>query len=91
MKYNLTIFSPTISELRLFISVYDGDEDVKKFIKIRSEARLSKEKVVIRDRSLSSDKDFGLTISNRAGMLENAEHTIMPLKKKMEHQKTAFF
>ena len=70
---------------RLFISVYDGSKDIKKFIKIRSKTQLNDKQVVIRDRSFSSKKDFGLTISNRAGMLENAEHTIMPLKKKMEH------
>ncbi len=43
--------------------------------------QLSEKQVVIRDRSLSSKEDFGLTISNRAGMLEKAEHSIMPLKK----------
>ena len=70
---------------RLFISVYDGPEDVKKFEKMRSKNNLSERQVVVRDRSLSSTEDFGLTISNRAGMLENAEHKIMPLKKKMQH------
>ena len=70
---------------RLFISVYDGLKDVEKFKKMRSKTSLSKRQVVIRDRSLSSAKDFGLTISNRAGMLENAEHSIMPLEKKMQH------
>ena len=70
---------------RLFISVYDGPKDIKKFIKIRSKTQLNDKQVVIRDRSFTSKKDFGLTISNRAGMLENAEYTMMPLKKKMEH------
>ncbi len=70
---------------RLFISVYDGPKDIKKFVKIRSKTQLNDKQVVIRDRSFSSKKDFGLTISNRAGMLENAEYTIMPLKEKMEH------
>jgi radical SAM protein with 4Fe4S-binding SPASM domain len=70
---------------RLFISAYDGPDDVKKFEKFRSKSGLNKKQVVIRDRSLSSKEDFGLTISNRAGMLENAEYSIMPLKKKMKH------
>ena len=70
---------------RLFISVYDGPKDMEKFQKIRSETKLSDKEVVIRDRSFSSKKDFGLTISNRAGMLKNAEYTIMPLKEKMQH------
>jgi len=70
---------------KLFISVYDGPEDVKKFIKMRSEAKLTNEEVIIRDRSLPPEKDFGLTISNRAGMLKNAEHKILPLNKKLNH------
>ena len=70
---------------RLFISVYDGEKDIKKFQKIRSETKLTDKEVVIRDRSFSSKKDFGLTISNRAGMLKNAEYAIIPLKKKMQH------
>ena len=70
---------------KLFISVYDGPEDVKKFIKMRSETNLTDEEVIIRDRSLPPEKDFGLTISNRAGMLKNAVHKILPLNKKLNH------
>ena len=70
---------------KLFISAYDGYEDVEKFDKIRISAKLSKNQVVIRDRSLPPEKDFGLTISNRAGMLKNAEHKISPLEKKLNH------
>jgi radical SAM protein with 4Fe4S-binding SPASM domain len=70
---------------KLFISVYDGSEDVKKFIKMRSEAKLTNEEVIIRDRTLPIEKDFGLTISNRAGMLKNAAHKILPLNKKLNH------
>ena len=70
---------------RLFVSVYDGIDDVKKFIKIRHDCGLNEKQVVIRDRSLSSKQDFGLTISNRAGMLKNAEHKILPLKKSLNH------
>jgi radical SAM protein with 4Fe4S-binding SPASM domain len=70
---------------KLFISVYDGPKDVKKFIKMRSKAKLTNEEVIIRDRSLPPEKDFGLTISNRAGMLKNAVHKILPLNKKLNH------
>ena len=70
---------------KLFISVYDGSEDVKKFIKMRSEAKLTNEEVIIRDRTLPIEKDFGLTISNRSGMLKNAAHKILPLNKKSNH------
>tara|TARA_Y100000590_G_scaffold470736_1_gene669019 strand:- start:14493 stop:15404 length:912 start_codon:yes stop_codon:yes gene_type:complete len=70
---------------KLFISVYDGHEDVVKFNKIRNIAKLTKTQVVIRDRSLPPEKDFGLTISNRAGMLKNAGHKILPLEQKLNH------
>jgi len=70
---------------KLYISVYDGPNDVLKFKKMREDAKMTKEQVIIRDRSLPAEKDFGLTISNRSGMLKNAEHKIMPLDKKMEH------
>ena len=70
---------------KLFISAYDGHEDVQKFHKIRIAAKLNESQVVIRDRSLPLEKDFGLTISNRAGMLKNAVHKILPLNKKLNH------
>ena len=41
---------------------------------------LNKEQFVIRHRYYSEEKDFGLTISNRAGMMKNAEYNIQPLK-----------
>ena len=47
---------------------------------MRIAANLDKNQVVIRDRSLPPEKDFGLTISNRSGMLKNAEHKILPLQ-----------
>ena len=65
----------------VLISVYDGPEDVKKFEKMCREADLRKDQYVIRHRDFNEDKDFGLTISNRAGMMKNAEYKIMPLKK----------
>ena len=70
---------------KLFISAYDGHEDVQKFHKIRIAAKLNESQVVIRDRSLPPEKDFGLTISNRSGMLKNAGHKILPLEKKLNH------
>ncbi len=52
---------------------------------MRSEAKLTNEEVIIRDRTLPIEKDFGLTISNRSGMLKNAAHKILPLNKKSNH------
>ena len=44
---------------------------------------LNNEKYVLRARYLPQEKDFGITISNRGGMLANAEYKIDPLKSKL--------
>ena len=64
----------------IIISVYDGPEDVVKFKKMTKDANLLENQYVIRKRYLPPEKDFGITMSNRAGMMENAEHSIAALK-----------
>lgn len=65
----------------ILISVYDGEDDAKKFEKMCIKENLRKDQFVIRHRYYSEEKDFGLTISNRAGMMKNAEYNIQPLEK----------
>ena len=69
---------------KILISVYDGKEDVIKFQNMIDKLKLKKDQYIIRDRSLSEEYDFGITLSNRAGMMENAEYkiakTVSPLK-----------
>jgi len=64
---------------KLLISVYDGPEDVIKFEKLCNQANLTKDQYFIRHRYLPSEEDFGITLSNRAGMMENAEYKISKL------------
>lgn len=68
----------------LLISVYDGPEDMIKFRKLCEKAGLQKKQYVIRNRYLPPEKDFGITMSNRGGLMENAEHSIKPLKKSLK-------
>ena len=68
---------------KLFISVYDTKEDVEKFKKLANKCGLD-EKVIVRDRTLPPEEDFGITLSNRAGMLKNAKHKVAPLKEKLD-------
>ena len=79
----------------LLISVYDGPEDAIKFEKMCLEENLKPSQYVIRHRYYSKEKDFGLTISNRAGMMENAEFKINalkePLKEKCFYPSYTFF
>ena len=76
------LFSSGLSTL--LVSVYDGPEDEKKFYELCLEAGLRKDQYVIRNRYMSSDKDFGLNISNRSGELANAEFKIPALEKALE-------
>ncbi|WP_075520315.1 radical SAM/SPASM domain-containing protein [Candidatus Pelagibacter communis] len=65
---------------KLLISVYDGPEDVTKFENLCNDAGLRKNEFFIRHRYLPPEEDFGITLSNRAGMMENAEFQIKKLE-----------
>lgn len=65
----------------LLISVYDGETEYNQFKKIFEKNKISEDKFVIRKRYLSQDENFGITISNRGGMMENTPHKIPALKK----------
>ena len=68
----------------ILVSVYDGPEDAEMFENMCMKAKLKKNQFVIRHRYFNEDKDFGLTISNRAGMMKNAEYKIKPLEKELK-------
>ena len=68
----------------LLISVYDSKEDADRFEKLCLDCGLSKEQYVIRHRYYTEEKDFGITLSNRAGMMKNAEFKIEELKEPLE-------
>jgi len=66
------------------ISVYDGPEDMVKFQNLCKEAKLDERQFVIRNRYLPPEKDYGITMSNRGGLMENAVHSIQSLKKSIK-------
>ena len=68
----------------LLISVYDGVDDVHKFEEMGIKLKLPNEKFIIRHRYLPPEDDFGITLSNRSGMMENAEFKIQSLNKKLD-------
>ena len=70
---------------KLLISAYDGYDDVIKFQKLVDECGLSESQYIIRDRSLPEEKNFGITLSNRSGMMENAEYKISSLKNPLDN------
>ena len=69
----------------LLISVYDGPEDMVKFEKMCISAGLDKKQYVIRNRYLPPEEDYGITMSNRGGLMKNASHKIEPLKKSIKY------
>ena len=70
---------------RILISAYDSEDDAKKLEDLCLQANLTKKQYLVRHRYYSKDLDFGITLSNRAGLMENAEFKIKkldePLKK----------
>lgn len=68
----------------ILISVYDGPEDMIKFKKMCRDANLDENQYVIRKRYLSPKKNFGITMSNRGGLMEKAEYSIPSLKKSLK-------
>ena len=66
---------------KLLISVYDSYEDTVKFQKLCEQAKLMDDQYFIRHRYLPPEDDFGITLSNRAGMMNNAEFKISSLDK----------
>ena len=59
----------------ILISVYDSEDAAKAFEDLCRDAGLDEGQFVIRPRYLDKKENFGITISNRAGMLENAAYS----------------
>lgn len=53
----------------IHISMYDGPEQIEKFSIMRDAAGIRSEQFILRERFLTQDEGYGLTISNRAGMV----------------------
>jgi len=69
---------------RILISAYDGKEEAKKLEDLCSEANLNIEQYIVRHRYYSEDQDFGITLSNRSGLMEKAEFKIEKLKEPLK-------
>ncbi len=70
---------------RLLISAYDSKEDAQKLEDLCVSANLKKEQYMVRHRYYSEDQDFGITLSNRSGLMENAEFKIESLKEPLKN------
>jgi len=63
----------------LLISVYDGKPEADAFETLCRDAGLTDDQFKIRHRYLPPEQDFGITLSNRAGMMENTGYKIPSL------------
>lgn len=68
----------------LLISMYDGPEQVEKFEGMMAEAGLSDKQVVLRKRWLPPEEHYGITLSNRAGMVELPDVGVGPLSEPLK-------
>ncbi len=69
----------------IHISLYDGTEQKEKFLSMRDTAGIEAGRFILRERFLSREEGYGLTLSNRAGMINfrqlGKEKLTRPLKK----------
>tara|TARA_B100000035_G_scaffold311965_2_gene322475 strand:- start:208 stop:1092 length:885 start_codon:yes stop_codon:yes gene_type:complete len=71
------LFSHGLS--KILISAYDGKKEAIDLENLCNEANLNKEQFIVRHRYLTENQDFGITLSNRSGLMENAEYQIKTL------------
>ena len=77
------LFSKGLS--KILISAYDGKKEANDLENLCKDSNLTTQQYIVRHRYLSESEDFGITLSNRSGTMENAEYKIKsltePLKK----------
>lgn len=70
----LRLFDSGLSTI--LISVYDSREDAERFLTMCEASNLRSDQYIIRHRYLPETQSFGITLTNRAGMMEDAAFVI---------------
>ncbi len=68
----------------LLISIYDGKKEADEMEKLMKDCGLDDKQYKVRHRYLPESQSFGITLSNRSGMMDNAEYKIPSLKEPMK-------
>jgi radical SAM protein with 4Fe4S-binding SPASM domain len=76
------LFSSGLSTL--LVSIYDGKKEAGEMQKLLESSGLNEEQFKIRHRYLPESQSFGITLNNRAGMMEKAAYVIPSLKEPMK-------
>ena len=78
----LRLFESGLSTL--LISVYDGEPELEAFQNLCVGAGLRDNQFVIRPRYLPPEDDFGITLTNRGGTMDKAEHSLSSLTETLQ-------
>tara|TARA_B110001452_G_C15206183_1_gene418437 strand:- start:617 stop:1501 length:885 start_codon:yes stop_codon:yes gene_type:complete len=70
---------------RILVSAYDDKETADKLEKLCEDADLTKEQYIVRHRYYTEEEDFGITLSNRSGLMKNAEFKIPDLTEPLKN------
>ncbi len=70
---------------RILISAYDNKETADKLENLCRDANLNRDQYIVRHRYYSEEKDFGITLSNRSGLMANADFKIPELKEPLKN------
>ena len=69
---------------KILISAYDGKKEADLLEKLCVAAKLKSKQFIVRHRYLHESQDFGITLSNRSGSMQNAEYKIASLKEPLK-------
>jgi radical SAM protein with 4Fe4S-binding SPASM domain len=69
---------------KILISAYDNEENANKLESLCLNLNLKNNQFIVRHRYLPENQNFGITLSNRAGQMKNAEYKIEPLKNSLK-------
>ncbi|MDC1278582.1 SPASM domain-containing protein [Pelagibacteraceae bacterium] len=69
---------------KILISAYDGKIESEKLEDLCVQANLNEKQYIVRHRYYSEDEDFGITLSNRSGLMADAEFKIDALKEPLK-------
>jgi len=70
---------------KILISAYDGKKEAIELEDLCHEANLNRDQFIVRHRYLTENEDFGITLSNRSGLMENAEYQIKTLSNPLKN------
>ena len=68
----------------LLVSIYDGKKEAEEMEKLLQNSNLNEDQFKVRHRYLPESQSFGITLSNRSGMMDKAEYVIPSLKRANE-------